>query len=220
MQKLESQEKSSQDSPNGVFNITLEGYRNVLKLGITLDHLYILDCLNRGISLDELRGDIEKIDLLILTLKRKICVTDSGNISSLGRELLASSLQGSFSLEKIQEKAEDAFERWWKVYPSTDIFTYKGKNFEGNRGLRQKKQDCKKEFYKILNEGEYTVEDLIRALEFEVLLKKEASVKEGDNKMRYMINTMTYLNQRLFENFIEVSKQNKTNFKTKDNNDI
>jgi hypothetical protein len=61
-----------------------------------------------------------------------------------------------------------------------------------------------------LSEGEYTADDLVAALEFEVLQKKENSVKTGTNKMTYMQNSMTYLNQRTFEPFIELVKEGMT----------
>ncbi len=72
-----------------------------------------------------------------------------------------------------------------------------------------KKEDCKTKIKAILNEGDYTIDDLIRALDFEVFQKKEKSVKEGKNSITYMQNSLTYLNQRTFENFIEISKNQK-----------
>lgn len=104
-------------------------------------------------------------------------------------------------------KQESAFEKWWKAYPATDIFEHKGKKFIGSRGFRTKKEECRTKFNKILDEGDYSEADLIRALEYEVMIKKETSVKEGENKMRYMQSTLPYLNQRTFENFVDISKQ-------------
>lgn len=99
------------------------------------------------------------------------------------------------------------FEQWWKVYPGTDTFSHKGMEFSGNRGLRVNKDECKIKFDKIVNEGEYTAEELIEALKFDVLQKKENSVKTKANKVTYMQNSLTYLNQRSFEPFIELIKE-------------
>jgi hypothetical protein len=44
-------------------------------------------------------------------------------------------------------------------------------------------------------------------LEFDVLQKKENSVKNNDNKLRYMQNSLTYLTQRSFEPFIELVRE-------------
>jgi len=102
------------------------------------------------------------------------------------------------------------FEEWWKAYPGTDTFSHKGKDFTGGRGLRVNKEECKIKFDKIVNEGEYTGQDLIDALKFDVLQKEENSVNTKANKLSYMQNSLTYLNQRSFEPFIELVKQGKT----------
>ena len=79
--------------------------------------------------------------------------------------------------------------------------------FTGSRTLRNSKDDCRLKFDKILLEGEYTPEQLIEALSFDVLQKKEASVKEKTNKLKYMQNSLTYLNQRSYEPFIELIQE-------------
>ncbi len=62
-------------------------------------------------------------------------------------------------------------------------------------------------FEKIIIEGDYTAEELIEALKYDVVQKKEASFKTGNNKLSYMQNSLTYLNQRSFEPFIELIKK-------------
>jgi CRISPR/Cas system CSM-associated protein Csm2 small subunit len=53
-------------------------------------------------------------------------------------------------------------------------------------------------------EGDYTAQQLIEALKYEILQKKEASSKTSVNKLAYMQNSLTYLNQRTFEPFMEL----------------
>jgi hypothetical protein len=48
---------------------------------------------------------------------------------------------------------------------------------------------------------------MIAALAYEVLQKKENSVKGKVNKLTYMQNSLTYLNQRTFEPFIELVRE-------------
>ena len=48
---------------------------------------------------------------------------------------------------------------------------------------------------------------MIEALNFDVLQKKENSVKTGTNRLSFMQNSFTYLNQRSFEPFIELIKE-------------
>ena len=113
---------------------------------------------------------------------------------------------------KLVKKTQDSnsFEEWWKAYPGTDTFTHKGKDFTGTRGMRKGKEECKAKLNAILQEGEYTIDEMIAALKYEVLQKKENSYASKTNKLSYMQNSLTYLNQRTFEPFIELIREGKT----------
>lgn len=193
-----------------LFNLTIEGFWQLQSSGIDLNHLFILECLNEGTDIEK-HTNIAKVKAWKQNLYRKSLITEAGEVTTLGKELLTSlALPNSSSPREIIKKAissaDDAFDQWWKAYPSTDMFSYGGIRFDGARGLRQKKEDCRKKFGEILLEGEYSAEDLIRALEYEIFMKKENSVKQKENKMKYMQNSLTYLNQRTFENFVELAR--------------
>jgi len=146
-----------------------------------------------------------KLKALYDTIVRKGLISDN-KITLLGKELLSFlSTEGEVKLVKKVVK-DDGFDRWWTIYPGTDSFEYNNRTFKGTRAMRVKKDDCKTKIKNILNEGEYTIDDLIGALEIEVFQKKENSVKTGQNKLSYMQNSLTYLNQRSFEPFIELYK--------------
>lgn len=122
----------------------------------------------------------------------------------MGKELLEF-IDSDDKIKLVRKKAsEDLFEQWWKAYPGTNQFVHKGKTFAGTRAMRVKKDDCKLKFYAILNEGEYTTEQLVKALTLDVNMKKDASIKKGENQLTYMQNSLTYLNQRSYEPFIEL----------------
>ena len=93
---------------------------------------------------------------------------------------------------------------WWETYPGTDKFEYKGKSFSATRALRANKDECRTKFNKILLEGDYTSEQLVEALKYDVQSKKENSISTGTNKLSFMQNSLTYLNQRSYEPFIEL----------------
>ena len=134
-------------------------------------------------------------------------ITGEYKLTIEGKDLLA--FFDTSSKETIVRVKQDGdlFEGWWKVYPGTDTFTYKGESFTGNRALRVNKEECKIKFDKILGEGEYTANDMLEALQFDVLQKKENSVKTKTNRLTYMQSSITYLNQRSFEPFIELIKE-------------
>ena len=147
-----------------------------------------------------------KLDALYFSLIRKGLITEDEKLTIQGKELLTF-ISSDKKTKIIKHKApSEQFEEWWKSYPGTDTFTHKGKTFRGSRTLRQAKEDCKLKFNKILLEGEYTHTQLIDALNYDVLQKKEMSVIQNSNKLTYMQNSLTYLNQRSFEPYIELVK--------------
>jgi hypothetical protein len=156
-----------------------------------------------------IKGSV-KLELLCYGLFRKGLITEEGGITLLGIALLdfmEESITGETTIIQRVEIPDSCFADWWKAYPGTDTFTYKGKRFSGSRSLRQKKDECKEKFNKILEEGTYTCDELVAALEYEVSQKKEGSIKAEANKMMYMQNSLTYLNQRSFESFVELVKE-------------
>lgn len=195
----------SENSSASLIDINVKTFSELQEAGISLDQLFLLEKISQGIDI----GQSSKIKALTQTLVRKGLLSEEGEIANRGKAMLISLREGA-SVKQAKEsyriKVETAFDRWWKVYPSTDCWEHKGRKFQGSRGFKTGKESCKEKFDKILNEGDHTAEDLIRALEYEIALKKEVSLQTGENKMRYMQNTLSYLNQRTFENFIEISK--------------
>jgi len=146
-----------------------------------------------------------KIGSVYQTLIRKALITkDDEKITTLGKDLLEFMDAKSTGRLIKRKPATTDFEEWWKAYPGTDSFEYKGKKFTGTRAIRKGKDECRLKFDKILLEGEYTAVQLIAALNYELLQKKESSVSTNSNRMTFMQNSVTYLNQRAFEAYIEL----------------
>lgn len=182
-------------------------FEELVKKGYSLDMVFILRMMDDGLDVNYMCSVSTKLSVILQTITRKGLITQNGKISMEGKELLGF-LSSPVDTKIVKKKmAEDDFEKWWKTYPGTDTFTYKGRTFTGSRTLRARKEDCKVKLNKIISEGEYTITDLISALEFEVMQKKENSVKTNTNKMSFMQNSLTYLNQRTFEPFIELIKE-------------
>lgn len=188
--------------------ITLENHHfiELQKKSYSLDHIFLLKLVNEGFDISELGEESMKIAGLQQGLLRKGLITDDSKITINGVELLLF-LESKGQKKIIKKKSVTEFEQWYKTFPGTDTFTYKGKTFTGSRTLRQNPDDCRIKFDKILLEGEYTSKQLIDALNLDVLQKKEASFKENTNKLKYMQNSSTYLNQKSYEPFIELLQQ-------------
>ena len=188
--------------------VTPYHFEQLLRDGYTLDMIFLLKLIDEEFDIKTLAEGGAKTDMLCQTLRRKGLVSEQFKITVLGRNLLEfmnSRAKTSKIVKKTQTFAE--FERWWAAYPGTDIFTHKGKSFSGGRTLRVYKDDCQVKLDAILAEGEYTIDQLIAALEYEVLQKKENSFKTGTNRLTYMQGSITYLNQRSFQNYIELINQ-------------
>jgi len=152
-----------------------------------------------------------KLGALYHSIYRKGFITLDDKLTLAGREFISfmneqEEIAPDVTYKKKKPNVSD-FEMWWKTYPPTDTFSHKGKTFTGTRAMKVKKDECKVKFNRILEEGEYTAQELIEALNFEVGQKKDNSVKEKTNKLKFMQNSLTYLNQRSFEPYIELIRE-------------
>jgi hypothetical protein len=172
--------------------------------------IYLVQLAEQSVDIKTLCEETPKLGVLFQGVVRKGLLTEDGALSTIGKDLLEFLLTEGEETKLVKRKVDDDFERWWKAYPGTDTFTYRGKSFTGSRSMRVKKDDCKVKLKKILEEGEYTVDELVAALEYEVLQKKESSLKTGTNKLTFQQNSLTYLNQRTFEPFIELVRAGET----------
>lgn len=183
-------------------------YYEILKKGYSLDMIFLLKLISETDE-DYTFGTPGKTIGIIQTMRRKGLLTDADKITEDGKELLKfiSSVETTPKLKrKKKEEKDDEFEQWWKAFPGTDTFEFKGRKFKGTRALRVKKDDCKAKIAKIINEGEYTISELVQALKLEIQQKAENSIKTGQNKMSFFQNSLTYLNQRTFEPYLELIK--------------
>jgi hypothetical protein len=187
--------------------VTPYHFEELIKKSYSLDLIFLLKLIEEQMDIQPLCTNSMKVAALHQTLIRKGLITDTEDkLTTLGIELLQF-IKSEESTKIVKKKpATTEFEEWWKAYPGTDNFTHKGKKFVGSRTLRSNRDECRLRFDKILLEGEYTAADLIAALEFDVLQKKENSVKTGTNRLSYMQSSATYLNQRSYEPFIELIK--------------
>jgi len=192
-------------------SVTPQQFEELIKKGYNLDIIYLLRLIDDQFDISPLCKGSMKIDSVYQSLIRKGLITkDDEKLTLIGKDLLKF-IETKSDVKIIRRKpATTDFEEWWKTYPGTDSFEYKGKTFKGTRALRLHKDDCRLKFDKILIEGEYTASQLIAALNFEVIQKKEASLSTGTNRLTFMQGSSVYLNQRAFEAFIELINDGNT----------
>lgn len=189
------------------FNVTPSHFEQLLKQSYSLDHIFLLKLIEANVDIQPLTDGSMKIAGLYQSLVRKGLVSDvTQEITQVGRELLTfADSEVKQPMKKLKQKSSD-FDAWWNAFPATDNFEHRGKKFSGSRGLKRNREECRIKFNKILAEGDYTVEDIVNATLLDIFLKKESSVKNGDNRMSYIQNSYTYITQRSFEPFLEMIK--------------
>jgi hypothetical protein len=188
-------------------NLHFSHFEQIIKNGYSLDMVFLLKLSEEGINIKELCEESPKLEALYQGIFRKGLITSDDKLTLTGKSVLAFLETTETTKFVRKKKTDDDFELWWKAYPGTDTFKCGNKSFTGTRSLRAKKDECKIKLHKILDEGEYTIKELIDALEFEVNQKVNNSIKTGVNKMSFMQNSLTYLNQRTFEPFIELIRE-------------
>lgn len=189
-------------------NIKPYHFTELLGKGYSLDMLYLLELIQNQKDVKLLEEENAKVSSLLSSLRRKQLIHDSKDeLTTKGQEILAF-LNTRVKNLKTKRVDNSEFNKFWLAFPGTDTFEYKGKKFQGARSLRTNKDACRAQFEKILLEGEYSSTELIKALEYQVEQIKERSVQERQNKLTYLQNSLTYLNQRVFEPFIELVKNN------------
>lgn len=208
MEQEKDQESLEISNPAPIIALSKAQLENLLAVGMDVNCLFLLQAFENGEDIAFESGNLKMLSWR-QTLLRKGYITEKRDISLSGREFLKAIREGEdVKVAKKQKLKEDSdFERWWKAYPGTDTFMIGMRTFKGNRSLKTKKDECQVKFEKIINEGEFTAQQLIDALELEVEQKKEASAMEGKNKLSYLQNSLTYLNNRTFEPFVELLKQ-------------
>jgi hypothetical protein len=188
--------------------LTFSQFRELHKKGYSADIALFLQYIEEGEDVNEIAKDVPKLGNIVQSLRRKGLITEDNKVTLEGKEILSFlSTKESKKIVKKKKGEDHDFLLWWSHYPSTDDFTHKGRHFAGTRGLRSKKDDCRIKLNKILGEGQFTLEEMIKALDFEVEQKKENSVKTGQNKLSYLQNSMTYLNQYSYENYIDLIRK-------------
>ncbi len=182
--------------------ISPENFREIVTKGYSLDMICLLKMIDEQLDVKQMCESSVKIATLYSTLIRKGLITeDDEKLTLLGKELveMVNSDKGSKITRRKPSVASSDFDEWWSAYPSTDTFVYKGKKFEGDRTLRINRDGCIEKFNKIIERGERSGKDLIGALKIDVMRKKEMSFTTGRNKLSYMQNSFTYLNQQSYE---------------------
>lgn len=182
-------------------------FRELLKRGYSTDILYLLTLCEKGL---DVRGFSEpKENAIIQSLYRKQLINEEGSLLPEGKKLLdyirAKDEEGE-KLELPERIKNTCFDEWWATYPGTDTLIVGGKIvYRGSRSLRNNKDKCRVLYNKIIDTKEYTHQQMVGALKKEIELKISRSLREKKNTLCYMKNTFSYLTQRSFEDFIELS---------------
>lgn len=201
--------------------INLSQLQLLNSLHYNLDHYYALELISNN------PGSYNLPDSVINTLMRKSLIVSHESkftITTTGTELYTKiknctsyidPKEAKKELKLIKQSLNESFLEWWTLYPSGDQIIIDGKEFSGSRAFKVQKEACEKKYIELLKE--YTHADLLLGLSYDIFLKKKQCLHSGENKFKYMQNSLTYLNQKTFDSFISMAKNNKWKGSVKEN---
>lgn len=186
-------------------NLSPWHFDELAKKGYTLDQLAVLSWINEEVDIEKSIDFAEtKVNAIFQSLSRKglIVSTDMFRLTKDGEELIAFANAKAPRKIKKKEVLSTEFNEWWDIFPRTDTFNHKGRQFTGCRGLRVSKDRCRLQFQNIIREKNFTPTQIIEATKIDVLAKKDMSVKTNNNQLKFLQNSLTYLNKTSFESFV------------------
>jgi hypothetical protein len=198
---MELSDTEFQESLKKPFNISIDEFIALNKYGITLDHLFILDYIHSDGDISTFNSKLEALRVGLIRkgyLDKDNKVTTAGLLLLEGKDLKEGVGKGKVEFKKIKEKIKTDFDRWWEVYPSTDYFTYKGKEFLGSQSKHKSKEECMKLFDSYIGSGLFSAEEMIKATEKHIEIAKRTSFSKGENQLTFIANSERYLMKKFF----------------------
>ena len=186
--------------------------RELNKLHFTLDHLYVLECIENGVEVSDLSEAITQ------GLERKGYITystEKESLTSAGKILYNLLTDPSFSSAAQNVKGEitkkrakkEQYKEWLSLYPATATWQDStGKNWIDTRVLRKDSVENEANYMKVINSGEFSHEEMCNALLFQIEMVHKDSILHHENKMIYFQGTTPYLNQETYRKQLEVMK--------------
>lgn len=92
------------------------------------------------------------------------------------------------------------FEEFWLTFPSSDEHSI----YKKTRILKAGKDACKRKYIDYIKAGA-DHNDIIKALKYEIKLRRDSN--NGQNKMTFMKNSLTWLNSKEFEIILETMEE-------------
>lgn len=193
---------------NKFLDLSLVLYLN--DIGLNYSHIVILQYLIDGTDYKDIPRCKIKNDLKTLGFVFEDQITERGEKLLLDVAEWSEVWQPEIKPQK-KEKSKELFSKefleFWDTFPAIDAFTINNIPFRGTRSMRSGKNVCNAKYNMILKEDKYTHEDILRALRYEIQSRKDQSLTEGKNNLSWMKGTESYLQNRVFEAYIDLSRR-------------
>ena len=203
---LEGENEAPIEQEISLFNIIQKALARLIDLRLDINALFVIHLLLKG--LDPIRIGHPKVGSWMQNLKRRGFVSKDRDEVTLAGKLLYRMIKEDKD-EELFVKVDASFDEWWKVYPATDMFEHRGKQFTGGQKKNLKKAQCKLIFERYVNEGKFTAEEIIEGTRYHMEVVKDLSIQKRDNQMRFVPNSLRYLNELVFEPYVALWRKNK-----------
>ena len=121
-------------------HISPQKFEELIKKSYNLDIIYLLKLIENQYDVVPLYENSMRLTAIYQSLIRKGLITkDEEKLTTVGKDLLLFVDESTTEKKFVKKKPKSTyFEEWWKEYPSTDTFKYKGKSFKGTRAIRNR----------------------------------------------------------------------------------
>lgn len=188
-----------------ILKVTPYHFEEIIEQLYTLDQIFLLKMICENIEVSTMLVNSQRMTSIYQSLVRKGLVDDYV-VTKTGLEILQF-MNTTKKTKLIRKKTSNTeFDTWWTSFPGTDTFSINSKKFSGSRGLKRNMEECRIKFNRIVEQGIHKPSEIIDATLLDVQMKKENSFKTGDNRLSYIQNSLTYLNQMSYEPFIDLLK--------------
>lgn len=186
-----------------LLNINESQIKALSKVGMSLTHFWFLHVIQ----------DAEFSVFQFPQIRERKLLEDRGLVTKNGISAAGivfytqiSNIELETSKSKKEEKvvSDNGFSDFWKEFPRTATFSYKGMSFKSSRVLRSNEAVCKMEYDKAIAKGVVTPEQMLKVIKYQVQTMKEESFDRGINRFEHMNGCEVWLRQAKYEALIEV----------------
>lgn len=173
----------------------------IRKIKMTLEDIWTIECWYNGDKIEN-RSTKKLRDMMWIKDDKLTSIAEDTYNALLNMEE-PKSKEKKKSAPIINTEYDEQWSQLWSIWPKTDAFIWKGREFPATRSMRANEIECKKRWLKAVLDGKEP-EKIYHATQAMFSVKKEESVRRGQNQVTYLNALLPWLNQKGYESWENV----------------